>query len=602
MVRAARLPITTIAVIGVGLIACAVGIVVVLGVGSAKRNTESLLVGQAQALIESMEATIDGAFEPVIVQGRWIRSLVESGELDLRDVEALDLFMSGALAGTPYVGGIAVVGPDGSSRRWGRTDPSAPIAEDWSANEPIRQWLADGRGRSGDAWQQPFWTPTLDVTVLLHDQPLHRDGEFLGMLGQVVPVAGLSRLLNRGHSEEGMMPFVLYGRDQVLAHPLLADFTGSGETDDSTSLLGLEDLGDGVLRRIWSPDVASPSLLRTLVDMEASVVDLAGNRYLFLYKSVGRYGPQPWIVGAYLDTELYGGREVRRLVLALSGGIAVLVGVVVLATLVGLRVSRSLGALSAAARAVEAGDLDRVRALPGSVVREIDDAARAFGGMVEGLREGALIRSTLGRFLPEQVARTLLDAGGHLEPSETEATLLFCDIEGFTALTESLGPSGIVSVLNAFFSEMVHIIERHGGVVTQFQGDAILATFNVPVAHPDHASNALRAALEMLERARSDGFAGERLAIRIGVNSGPVVAGAVGADQRQSYTVHGDAVNLAARLEALNKELGTRILASEATVAEVTGFDLRPMGEIPVHGQSAPVGVFEVMNAPASRP
>ena len=170
--------------------------------------------------------------------------------------------------------------------------------------------------------------------------------------------------------------------------------------------------------------------------------------------------------------------------------------------------------------------------------------------------------------------------------------MLFCDLEGFTSLTETLGPAGIVELLNEYFEVMVEILERHRGVVTQFQGDAILATFNVPVPDPAHASNALRAALEMQSAVQRQEFAGQRIGSRIGINTGRLVAGAVGAKGRLSYTVHGDAVNLAARLEALNKELGTRTLVSEATAEQVEGFDLKPMGEVGVRGQTGQVAVF----------
>lgn len=156
-----------------------------------------------------------------------------------------------------------------------------------------------------------------------------------------------------------------------------------------------------------------------------------------------------------------------------------------------------------------------------------------------------------------------------------------------------------VAVLNTFFSEMVRILERYGRVVTQFQGDAILATFNVPVTDADHAGNAVRATLEMQRHVETGEFAGERLRIRIGINTGTVVAGAVGADERLSYTVHGDAVNLAARLESLNKEFGTRILASEHTISLVTGFDIRRIGETAVRGRTQPTAVYEVTGGQA---
>jgi len=141
---------------------------------------------------------------------------------------------------------------------------------------------------------------------------------------------------------------------------------------------------------------------------------------------------------------------------------------------------------------------------------------------------------------------------------------------------------------------MVDILERHGGVVTQFQGDAILATFNVPIADPGHAGNALAAACEMLDKVAGSRYVDTAIDIRIGINSGEVVAGAIGARGRLNYTVHGDAVNLAARLEALNKEYGSRLLVSESTAAQVERADLRQIGETTARGQSQSTRLFSM--------
>ena len=239
--------------------------------------------------------------------------------------------------------------------------------------------------------------------------------------------------------------------------------------------------------------------------------------------------------------------------------------------------------------------LDDVPQLRPSHIRELDDATRSFNHMVNGLRERRLIRETLGRFVPEEVAGALLMEGGRIEPVEVESTILFCDLVSFTALTERLGPSRIIELLNSFFSVMVHILERHDGVVTQFQGDAILATFNVPIPNQEHAANALRAAIEMCATVDTHDFAGETLDIRIGINTGNVVAGAVGAEGRLSYTVHGDSVNLAARLEALNKEHETRVLITEHTAKLTSGFDLNSVGETVVRGQSRPIALYSIV-------
>jgi class 3 adenylate cyclase len=231
-------------------------------------------------------------------------------------------------------------------------------------------------------------------------------------------------------------------------------------------------------------------------------------------------------------------------------------------------------------------------------VREIDDAGMAFNAMVEGLRERETIRNLFGRFVPEDVAAELIENKGALEPVESTCTVLFTDIEGFTSMTERLGPSAVVDVLNDYFSVAAGIIEAHCGVITQFQGDSIIAVYNVPVSDPQHASNAVRTALELLRVARERTYAGEQLEIRVGMNTGDVVAGNVGAEGRLTYTVHGDAVNLAARLEAMNKELGTRILVSadtrNACLAEGEEFAFEACGEIPVRGKRDPVHIFSL--------
>ena len=136
------------------------------------------------------------------------------------------------------------------------------------------------------------------------------------------------------------------------------------------------------------------------------------------------------------------------------------------------------------------------------------------------------------------------------------------------------------------------IIGAHNGVVTQFQGDAVLATFNVPVEDAEHAANAFEAARAILAALPEREFAGERIHVRIGINTGSLVAGNVGGGGRQSYTVHGDAVNLAARLEALCKEHGTSLLLSAATAKALPGARLVAVGTIAVRGLAEPVAVY----------
>ncbi len=230
---------------------------------------------------------------------------------------------------------------------------------------------------------------------------------------------------------------------------------------------------------------------------------------------------------------------------------------------------------------------------------EIGVLANGFNEMVDGVRERDFLRETFGKYVPESVASAILANRGEFQPQNRLATILYADIQGFTSICEDLEPEAVVTLLNSYFSLVVPIIERHKGVVNQFQGDAMLVTFNVPIADPYHAADAIHAALEIQEALNTHHFdKGVDMITRIGINTGDVVAGSVGAGDRLSYTVHGDAVNLAARLEGLNKTYGTRILVSAFT-KQLAGsdFEFETKGETPIRGRDETVEVYAVKAA-----
>ncbi len=212
---------------------------------------------------------------------------------------------------------------------------------------------------------------------------------------------------------------------------------------------------------------------------------------------------------------------------------------------------------------------------------------------LEAERDRVTLSGIFGRFVPQAIVNAMIAGRGALSPIEREATVLFADVAGFTEMTERAGPVRTVEILNAYFDEVTRIIGAHNGIVTQFQGDAVLATFNVPVEDAGHAGNAFNAACAILASVAEREFAGERISVRIGINTGSLVAGNVGGG-RQSYTVHGDAVNLAARLEALCKEHGTSLLLSATTASALPKEKLIAVGDIAVRGLTERVTVYSI--------
>jgi len=205
----------------------------------------------------------------------------------------------------------------------------------------------------------------------------------------------------------------------------------------------------------------------------------------------------------------------------------------------------------------------------------------------------------LSRFVSREVAERITTADRAVEPGDGESrvgTVVFTDIEGFSTVSEKLSPQELAGLLNEYFTATSEIIDRHGGVITQFQGDLMLITFNAVTPDQDHARNAVRTAIGIrdLNDGRTYGY-GLGLKTRCGVNTGDIVIGAIGSRERLTFMVHGDQVNVAARLEQLNKEYGSYILAGENTVAACgSDFDFDEVGEVTVRGRGTPTRVFTV--------
>ncbi len=203
------------------------------------------------------------------------------------------------------------------------------------------------------------------------------------------------------------------------------------------------------------------------------------------------------------------------------------------------------------------------------------------------------ITGLFGRFAPPEVVARLAESGATLEPAKREATVLFTDIAGFTTLSESRTPDVVLALLNAYFERIGAIAAQRSGVIVNFHGDGLLIAFNAPADVPDHAAAALDTAAAILSAIDTETFNGERIAVRIGIHTGEVVAGLAGSRERQTYTVYGDTVNVAARLEELNKQHGTRLMVSAET-AQAAGEvgDLQDFGEVSVRGHAAEVRVM----------
>ncbi|MEM9302280.1 MAG: adenylate/guanylate cyclase domain-containing protein, partial [Pseudomonadota bacterium] len=228
--------------------------------------------------------------------------------------------------------------------------------------------------------------------------------------------------------------------------------------------------------------------------------------------------------------------------------------------------------------------------------------------VLEDITAEKRVRSTLSRYLPGQVAeRVLTDPENNLGGVAQTATVLFSDIRSFTSISETIGARATVSMLNEYFSAMAEAVLVNNGIVDKYIGDAIMAVFGVPFTTESDADNAVLASISMLGRLdalnrRREARGEAPISIGIGLSTGEVVAGNVGSSRRMDYTVIGDTVNLAARLESATKAYGASLVAAEGTVAALSGeYPLRKIDRIRVRGKGEPVKLYQLFS-PASAP
>jgi adenylate cyclase len=278
--------------------------------------------------------------------------------------------------------------------------------------------------------------------------------------------------------------------------------------------------------------------------------------------------------------------------LGLSWVVAVAVSFTVsleLVVLVVRSMASSLADIRAATERVRMGDYSA--RVPVVASDEMGSLAQSFNTMVEGLDERERLREAFGAYVDPGLAERVLQEGADLAGEEVPVTVLFLDIRDFTAFAEHAEPKEVVALLNQFWELVVPVLLRHGGHANKFIGDGLLGVFGAPQRLPDHAERAVAAAQEIvaLVRERYEGQVG----VGIGVNSGPVVAGTVGGGGRVEFTVIGDAVNTAARVEAATRETGDAVLVTDATRELLPdgrfAFEARP--PMPLKGKRADVGL-----------
>jgi adenylate cyclase len=590
-----RLPILVVLLVGIGgLVGAAVLTVLAIGLGSSSRNTYALLADKADLVMTSVEQQVRLHLEPARHQAEFLALMVAARELDLTNRTQVADALYAAQAATPEVNSLVLVDTALQAIVVSRT--GAILVADWSDDLVRREGLVEASRTKQPFWGEVLWTRQLGAFINLRT-PLWRDGGFVGSLATTVQVGNLSRTLQTIPGTLVGRAFILRGRDEVLAHPHLAA-RHSLATDERQPLPRLGQVDDPVLARIWDEKRVPLDTLRAR-STESHLVEVDDRTYVFLTRELRGYGPTPWIIGTYLDQEDVE-QELLRLLKASLAGAAVLVVALIAAIGFARLLGRPILALARTAEAVRSLDLAAAQPLRPSVVRELDEAGRAFNQMLIGLRwfETYVPRRLVGYLIGRRTTS--------IASAERRVTVLFTDIRGFTSLSERLSAAEVAALLNEHFALLDRIVEAEDGIVDKYIGDSVMAFWGAPSIEPDHAARAIRAARAMISNVASDNRRRSAdglpiIRVAIGLHTGPAIVGNVGPAGRINYTIVGDTVNTATRIlgeaKALDDLADTIVLASGETVraAGQEARDCTSLGTRQLRGRMEAIELFRVV-------
>lgn len=589
------LPISSVLVTGVALfVAASIGLVLLAGYQIARLNTDELIRENANAYIQAIIQRTRAHLEPVQVQMGYLADSLTVAELS--DREQLGRILLASMAGVPQVSSIVFADPDLKVLRVFRNRPGAPIQSgDWSDVEPLKGAIEKARQLERPSWGDLFVAEPDGHTYLNLFAPVRVAGRYRGTLVAGLSIQELSKFLASLTDRETASAFVLYGKDAVLAHPDLAvDFPG---LSDVQPLPPLEAFPDPVLARLWQAERLPGIEARFKNGAQVRSVHVDGDPYIFLYQDIADFGAKPWQIGTYFRFKDISGVFDRIEYLGWIG-LAVVVASMTLAVALSRSLSQRIGELARAAHRITTLDLDPPLAMRRGGFRELNETAEAFEAMTGALRSFA-------RYVPRSLVKRLLALGEPTEDliEEREVTVMFTDLVGFTELAERMTPREVARLLNAHFTLVAGCVESQAGTVDKYIGDSVMAFWGAPGPQDDHASRACRAALCLMrdmsranEERRAAGL--KDLRVRVGLHTGRVFVGNIGAPTRINYTVIGDVVNAAERLEEVARTLADErdevfVLMSGETADKLDdGIAVEPLGCQRLSGRKATTEVF----------
>jgi adenylate cyclase len=469
--------------------------------------------------------------------------------------------------------------------RWGKVVAVDRAPATYDPRE--RPWYRAAWNRPGTNASEAYMFATSNKPgITLSHRVATDDGIAIGTVGADVSLDVLTQFVENERIGENGLVFILDDENRLIAYPHSRAHVGTGGQD--LQLVSATQARD--------PRIVAAARVRARdgIDKFGAVID--GDSYLVSFTPFDQQYGQRWTIGAIVPEDDFVG-PLRRSSLHMLGFAALILALSLLGVVFGSRLlTKPIDSIIAETKRIRQFDLAGTFHLKSPII-EVDDLASAVSAMKSGLQSFAA-------YVPKALVRTIVTSGRSIEiGGERRAlTILFTDVKDFTRTSEAMAPEAVMNLLSRYLDTLSRCIQDHGGTVDKFIGDSVMAFWNAPLDDPDQVGNACRAmlacraAVENLNTAfKVEGLA--PLLTRFGLHSGEVVVGNVGSTERTQYTALGDAVNLASRIEGLNKNYGTQMLVTGAVEQLATRrFLFRSVDVVVPSGTSRPIELFELLD------
>ncbi|WP_298818412.1 adenylate/guanylate cyclase domain-containing protein [uncultured Roseibium sp.] len=552
--------------------------------------------------MDSAELAFVEQLYAVTLTAEYSRVSAERNELSFDKPELPIVYLYGALAPLEQVSFMVLVDPTGKRVDVDRGDADGTLLGgevDLAAEIPILMPMIERAAKQTEAfWSEAVYMPNRKHTYFVFTQPLYKERRHIGTMLIGTSLERISEIAWHISTDDITVFLLRENTHEVIAHPDL--HKKFDDLSAGTPLLHVKHVPDDFLKHFEEmPKLNNASFdIADDLDLHVGYDDEGIKRFVIIENKNDNLQGLPVRIGVHFPAQFLD-QPLHQLVTAVAVGTGLLMLSLLGAVLLAKRIALPMRRASGAAKDVANLDLNAVEPLPASVIKELDDLSKGFNAMVGGLK-------AFNRYVPKTLVRKLLSEGrAEAPPEERELAVLFTDIAGFTSASEGMSASETAEFVNHHLSLLGEEITRQDGTIDKYIGDSVMAFWGAPERLDNPAEPAARAALGMVGAIRKDNesraMRGEKpVRVRIGLHLGPLVVGDIGASERVNYTVIGDTVNAASRLESLGKEIDPLadviILASEEITKRLGDeVALEPIGSRKIKGRSEPLVVVRLL-------